>query len=97
MSMTPENVQSPWTAQIGKIRADLEVTGESILTVAELRNLCPGLITSVQWQEIAKGALTQRWAFTFFPNGGVRFEKLKTGISRGLLAVASGSAQRVEC
>ena len=76
MSMTMENVQSPWTAQIEKIRADIEVTGESILTVAELRHLCPGLIASVQWEEIAKIALTQRWAFTFFPNGDVRFEKL---------------------
>jgi hypothetical protein len=76
MSMMPENVQSSWQAQIENVRADIEVIGESILTVAELRHLCPGLIASVRWQEIAKFALTERWAFTFFPNGDVRFEKL---------------------
>jgi hypothetical protein len=63
-------------AQIEKIRADIDGIGESILTVAELRHLSPGSIASVQWQEIAKIALTERWAFTFFPNGDVRFEKL---------------------
>jgi hypothetical protein len=67
---------SPWRAQIEKIRADIEVLGESILPIAELRQLCPELATSAQWEQIANIAITERWAFTFFPNGDVRFEKL---------------------
>jgi hypothetical protein len=67
---------SPWRAQIEKIRADIEVLGESILPIAELRQLCPELATSDQWEQIANIAITERWAFTFFPNGDVRFEKL---------------------
>jgi hypothetical protein len=67
---------SPWRAQIEKIRADIEVLGESILPIAELRQLCPELGTSDQWEQIANIAITERWAFTFFPNGDVRFEKL---------------------
>ena len=74
--MNSGNIQSPWRLQIEKIGADIRGTGESILTVAEVHRLCPGVAVSVQWEDIAKMAINQKWAFTFFPNGDVRFENL---------------------
>jgi hypothetical protein len=74
--MMAANPPDPWRAQIEKIRTDIEHTGESILAQGELRRLCPELATSAQWEQIANIAITERWAFTFFPSGDVRFEKL---------------------
>jgi len=67
---------SPFASQIEKIRAEIERTGESILSYGELRALCPEIAVGAQWEEIANIAITQKWGFTFFPNGDVRFEPL---------------------
>ncbi len=63
-------------AHIEKIRADIIGAGESLLTSQELRTLCPEMPVGARWEEIAKMALTHRWAFTFYPNGDVRFAPL---------------------
>jgi hypothetical protein len=66
----------PFEDRVEKIRAEIDAVGESILTFGELRALCPEIAVSAQWEEIAKVALTEKWAFTFFPNGDVRFAPL---------------------
>jgi len=68
---------SPFEGRVEKIRTDIYVLGESILTFQDLRSLCPTPAVSDHWEEIAKIALTEGWSFTFFPNGDVRFAPLE--------------------
>ena len=62
--------------QVATIRAEIEAYGESIANCAKLLVLCPEVAVSGQWGEIAKIAISERWSFTFFPNGDVRFAAL---------------------
>jgi hypothetical protein len=70
------NQRSHLEAHLEKIRADINGRGESIVTSEELRALCPEMPLGARWEEIAKIGLSYRWAFTFFPNGDVRFAPL---------------------
>jgi hypothetical protein len=38
--------------------------------------LCPDVAISGQWGEIARIAIAEKWSFSFFPNGNVRFANL---------------------
>lgn len=62
--------------QIELIREEIRDYGESIVSGAQLRILCGDVATSAEWGQIAKIAIDERWAFTFFPNGDVRFANL---------------------
>jgi hypothetical protein len=62
--------------QVATIRAEIEAQGESIANCTKLLALCPEVAISGQWGEIAKIAIAEKWSFTFFPNGDVRFAPL---------------------
>jgi hypothetical protein len=62
--------------QVATIREEILSRGESIANCAKLLVLCPEVAISGQWGEIARIAITERWSFTFFPNGDVRFAPL---------------------
>jgi hypothetical protein len=62
--------------QVVAIRDEILSHGESIATCAKLLVLCPDVAISGQWGEIAKIAIAERWSFSFFPNGDVRFANL---------------------
>ena len=68
--------QSELDAQIATIRAEIAAHGESIATCGTLILLCPHVAISGQWGEIARIAIAERWSFSFFPNGDVRFANL---------------------
>jgi hypothetical protein len=63
-------------AQVETIRKEILSSGESIANCAKLLVLCPDVSISGQWGEIARIAITERWSFSFFPNGDVRFANL---------------------
>jgi hypothetical protein len=63
-------------SQVATIREEIRTCGESIANCAKLLVLCPEVAVSGQWGEIAKIAINERWSFTFFPNGDVRFAPL---------------------
>jgi len=63
-------------AQVATIRAEIQANGESIANCAKLLLLCREVATSGQWEEIAKIAIREKWSFTFFPDGDVRFAAL---------------------
>lgn len=63
-------------AQVAAIRKEILSSGESIANCAKLFALCPYVSISGQWGEIAKTAIAERWSFSFFPNGDVRFANL---------------------
>ena len=64
--------------EIEVIRREIAETGESIVGCEELRVLCPDEVPpSIQWNAIAKIALSEGWSFTFFPNGNVAFRVLR--------------------
>ena len=63
-------------SQVVMIREEIRTCGESIANCAKLLVLCPEVAVSGQWGEIAKIAITEKWSFTFFPNGDVRFTSL---------------------
>ena len=64
-------------SQVERIRREVKDTGESIVGCEELRVLCADdVAVSDQWDAIAKIALNERWSFTFFPDGSVRFAPL---------------------
>ncbi|MEY2563583.1 MAG: hypothetical protein QOH88_1776 [Verrucomicrobiota bacterium] len=62
--------------QIEKIREEIREDGECIVTGTDLRAFCGDLSVSGQWGQIAKIAIDEGWAFTFFPDGAVRFANL---------------------
>lgn len=63
--------------QVQQIRYTIEQFGESILSPKELTALCKGEISGEhRWNVIANIAINERWSFTFFPDGRVRFAKL---------------------
>lgn len=62
--------------QVATIRAEIQANGESIANCAKLLLLCPEVAISGQWDEIAKIAISEKWSFTFFPDGDVRFAAL---------------------
>jgi hypothetical protein len=62
--------------QVATIREEIRNNGESIANCARLLVLCPEVAISGQWGEIAKIAIAEKWSFTFFPNGDVRFAPL---------------------
>ena len=64
-------------SEIEKIRLAIESIGESIVTCDELRVLCEDeVVASNQWNAIARIAIQEKWSFTYFPDGRVRFAKL---------------------
>lgn len=63
-------------AQIDTIRKEIRGSGESIVDCHKLLLLCPDVSTSGQWGEIAKMAMAERWSFTFYADGDVRFANL---------------------
>jgi hypothetical protein len=63
--------------QVATIREEIRSKGESIANCAKLLALCPEVAISGQWGEIAKIAIVEKWSFTFFPNGDVRFAPLQ--------------------
>jgi hypothetical protein len=63
-------------AQVATIREEILADGESVANCAKLLVLCPDVSISGQWGEIAKIAIVERWSFSFFPNGDVRFANL---------------------
>jgi hypothetical protein len=65
-----------FAAHIGKIRHEIEQYGEALISEPELRALSGESSERGQWNVIAAMAITERWSFTFFPNGGIRFAKL---------------------
>ena len=62
--------------QIERMRRDVQANGECIVQCDELRVLCADAPASNQWDAIAKIAIDERWSFTFFPDGSVRFAML---------------------
>ena len=58
------------------IRDEILSQGESIASCGKLLLLCPDVAISGQWGEIAKIAIVEKWSFSFFPNGDVRFANL---------------------
>ena len=62
--------------QVAAIREEILARGESLANCAKLLVLCPDVSISGQWGEIAKVAIAERWSFSFFPNGDVRFANL---------------------
>ena len=78
--MLPENLppsqQTELNEQLATIRAEILAQGESIATCGTLILLCPHVAISGQWSEIAKIAIAEKWSFSFFPNGDVRFANL---------------------
>jgi hypothetical protein len=63
-------------AQIAAIRHEILACGESRANCSKLLVLCPDVAISGQWGEIAKIAIDEKWSFTFYPNGDVRFANL---------------------
>jgi hypothetical protein len=64
-------------SQVERMRSEIENDGESIVGCEELEVLCADMVVeSSQWHVIAGIAISERWSFTFFPNGDVRFAKL---------------------
>jgi hypothetical protein len=64
-------------AQVEMMRHEVDECGESIVRRDELRVLCEDLVlSSNQWEAIAKIAINEGWSFTYFPDGSVRFAKL---------------------
>jgi hypothetical protein len=72
----PSFQQTRLNTQVVTIRDEILSHGESIATCAKLLVLCPDFAISGQWGEIAKIAIAERWSFSFFPNGDVRFANL---------------------
>ena len=64
-------------AQVETIRREVDECGESIVRCDELRILCEDVVlSSNNWEAIAKIAINEGWSFTYFPDGSVRFAKL---------------------
>jgi hypothetical protein len=64
-------------SEIERIRSEIKGSGESIVACEELRVLCEEEVpVSDQWNALAKIAINEKWSFTFFPNGSVRFANL---------------------
>ena len=63
-------------AQVAVIREEILRYGESVANCPKLLVLCPDVSISGQWGEIAKIAIAERWSFSFYPNGDVRFANL---------------------
>jgi hypothetical protein len=64
-------------SEIERIRGEIKDSGESIVACEELRVLCAEEVpVSNQWNAIAKIAINEKWSFTFFPSGSVRFANL---------------------
>lgn len=63
-------------AQVATIRKEIHASGESIVDCHKLLLLCPDVSISGQWGEIAKIAIVERWSFTFYADGDVRFANL---------------------
>jgi hypothetical protein len=64
-------------SQIEKVRREIEALGESIVDCDELLVLCEDeVLASNQWNAIARIAIDEKWSFTYFPDGSVRFAKL---------------------
>jgi hypothetical protein len=72
----PPSQQTRLNTQVVTIRDEILSHGESIASCAKLLVLCPDVAISGQWGEIAKIAIAERWSFSFFPNGDVRFASL---------------------
>lgn len=63
--------------QLETMRRVIGEVGEIILSYAELRSLYPDSeFISNQWEAVARIAINEKWSFTFFPNGDVRFADL---------------------
>jgi hypothetical protein len=62
--------------QVATIREEIKAYGESMADCSKLLVMCPEVAVSGQWGEIAKIAIVEKWSFTFFPNGDVRFAAL---------------------
>ncbi len=64
-------------SQVENVRHEIHECGESVVGCEELRVLCPDeVLTSNQWDAIAKIAISEGWSFTYLPDGSVRFAKL---------------------
>jgi hypothetical protein len=67
----------PLERQVEVIRREILEKGESVVGCGELRVLCPDEVpASIQWNAIAKIAMSEGWSFTYFPNGSVGFANL---------------------
>ena len=76
MKNLPPSQQAQLNAQVVIIRDEILSQGESIASCGKLLLLCPDVAISGQWGEIAKIAIVEKWSFSFFPNGDVRFANL---------------------
>jgi hypothetical protein len=65
-----------FNTQVATIREKILARGESLANCAKLLVLCPDVAISGQWGEIANITIAERWSFSFFPNGDVRFPNL---------------------
>ncbi len=70
------NRLSPQESYADNIRHKIEERGECIVSHAEVRALCAEeLATTDKWNAVAQLAIAERWSFTFFPDGSVRFAR----------------------
>ena len=72
----PPSKHTERNQQLVTIRDEIRAHGESVATCGKQILLCPHVATSGQWNEIARIAITEKWSFSFFPNGDVRFANL---------------------
>jgi hypothetical protein len=76
LSTLPPTEGATLNVQVATIREDIKAHGESMADCSKLLVMCPEVAVSGQWGEIAKIAIREKWSFTFFPNGDVRFAAL---------------------
>jgi hypothetical protein len=76
LDMLSPSQKAMLNAQVAAIREEILVYGQSIANCAKLLVLCPEVSINGQWGEIARIAIVERWSFSFFPNGDVRFANL---------------------
>lgn len=70
------NRLSPQESYVDHIRQKIGERGECIVSRVEVRALCAEeLATPNTWNAIAGLAIAERWSFTFFPDGSVRFAR----------------------
>jgi|GEM_PF-1322933 len=65
-------------AQVDKMRADIERSGESHVGCSELKLLCPETPAKQEKNGIEQIAEWERWTFEYLPDGSLRFTPLPT-------------------
>lgn len=63
-------------AQVDKMRADIQRSGESHVGCHELKLLCPETSIKQEKNGVEQIAEWERWTFEYLPDGSVRFSPL---------------------